>query len=120
MRKTEFLAVTTNNNKFQTVVSKQLEECGTCTNDYLKIARFSDKTILVSSATNANFEKYLTKEDEEEETSLFMIGHEFDDATFILNLAPSQVRMFEWLEDNDMIDSDWYIKPLNIKKAETI
>lgn len=119
MRKTEFIAVTNDNNKFQTVVSKQLEECGACTNDYLKIARFSDKTILVSSVINKNFEKYLTKEDEKEETSLFIIKNDYENTTFILNLTPSQVRMFEWMQEKDMID-EWSIEPLNIKKIETI
>lgn len=119
MRKTEFLAVTTNNNKFQSVISKQLEECNTSTNNHLKIARFSDNTIVVSSATNPNFKEALT-EKKEEETNLFIIENVYENSTFILNLTPSQVRMFEWLRKRDMVDTDWDIQPLGAKEIETI
>lgn len=120
MRKTEFLAVTTNNNKFQSVISKQLEECNTSTNNHLKIVRFSDNTIVVSSATNPNFKEVLTEKKKEEETNLFIIKNVYENSAFILNLTPSQVRMFEWLRKRDMVDSDWDIQPLDVKEIETI
>lgn len=119
MRKTEFLAATTNNNKFQSVISKQLEECNTSTNSHLKIARFSDNTIVVSSATNPNFKEALT-EKKEEETNLFIIENEYENSSFVLNLTPSQVRMFKWMQKKDMVDTDWDIRPFDAKEIETI
>ena len=119
MRKTEFLAATTNNNKFQSVISKQLEECNTSTNSHLKIARFSDNTIVVSSATNPNFKEALT-EKKEEETNLFIIENEYENSSFVLNLTPSQVRMFKWMQEKDMVDTGWDIRPFDAKEIETI
>lgn len=118
--KIEFMTTTKGNNKFQSIMSKQLEQCGTDTNDYLKIVRFSDKTILVSSAANENFEKTIATEAKVEERKLFLMRSDFEEFNSVLKLNPSQVRMFEYLKDRGLIDGDWYIEPLNFDEIDTI
>jgi hypothetical protein len=120
MKKVEFMTTTKGNNKFQTIMSKQLEQCGTNTNDYLKIVRFSNKTILVSSAANKNFEKAIATGAKVEGEKLFLMVSDLEESSSVLKLNPSQVRMFEYLKDRGLIDGDWHIKPLKFDEIDTI
>lgn len=110
-----FKKTTRTNNDFQSTLKKMLSDFNYNFNNDLELAQTDDKAIIIRYA----HETFRPAERDNEDRTTIHLYNEYESEHKFVSLTRSQIRLLEWLLDEDFISDEWRweeMEDIEIKK----
>lgn len=114
-----FCAMTWGNENTLDKIEKQLKiDMLSNPEGILTVKRYHKDILALTTDDNKALDELFEKLEEKRET--YFLVNSYENEKFILDLTDSQIRMVNWLIENEMIDSDWEFTSIEKIEAEKV